>query len=142
MDATPLCCSLHARGEQLMDDTRKQHRLMVKKIVPGRPFAGPLAVLLRGDNVHLAAVRNISVAGVGLVTSQRLEVGGELVAKLFTATREFLCARTVCVVHVTPRIDPCFDVGGLFDQPLSQEQLHALVANHARCGELSAYRAC
>ncbi len=127
MSHWPLFTLRRAPDGQRIQDERAHLRLTVGRTAPGHDLAGALAVLLADDGVHLAAIRDVSPAGVGLVTNQRFKVGAELVVKVFTARRELLCTRTLRVAHATPREDPCFNVGGAFEQPLTHEQLQALV---------------
>jgi hypothetical protein len=137
MSHTPLFTLRHAPNGLRIRDDRAHFRLTVGRAALSHDFAGALAVMLAGGRVHVAAVRDVSSAGLGLATNQGFKVGTEMVVKLFTARREFLCTRTLRVAHATSREDACFNVGGTFDQPLTHEQLQALVEGAPARSELN-----
>ena len=71
-------------------------------------------------------VRDASLAGIGLITHRRVDVGATLAITLTHPDRGFAKTILVKVSHVTP-VHGGFLVGGVFDAPLTYQELTALV---------------
>jgi hypothetical protein len=69
--------------------------------------------------LELAAVRDISQSGVGLLFRRHLQPGRTVLLNLFNARRNFACRLVMRVVYVSPQPDATFRVGGAFTQELS-----------------------
>jgi hypothetical protein len=75
-------------------------------------------------------VRNISRGGVGLLLRHCFRPGTSLSVELRAGTGAVLRTVTLRVVHATPDDDggtPCWLLGCAFDQPLSADELDALL---------------
>jgi PilZ domain len=73
-----------------------------------------------------AKIRNVSMDGIGLVLSRRLEPGALMAVSLSNPARNFARTMLIRVVHVTPE-HGVFLVGGTFNTPLTYEELTTLV---------------
>jgi hypothetical protein len=90
----------------------------------GCTFAGRVA-----EDLGPVKLRDVSMSGVGLLVSRRVEVGSLLVLGLATAPGAAnAVAKTVLVrvAHVTA-VPGGFLVGGTFAEPLSYQEFTALV---------------
>jgi hypothetical protein len=73
-----------------------------------------------------AKVKNVSMDGIGLVVTRRVEPGSLLAVSLTNQAHGFAKTVLVRVVHVTPQ-PGAFLVGGTFNTPLTYQELAALV---------------
>jgi hypothetical protein len=71
-------------------------------------------------------IRDVSMAGIGLLLSRRVEVGALLAVTLANPARGFTKTVLVKITHVTPR-DAAFLVGGTFSVPLTYQEMSTLV---------------
>jgi hypothetical protein len=71
-------------------------------------------------------IRDISMAGIGLLLSRRVEVGAMLAVTLANPARGFTKTVLVQITHVTPR-DAAFLVGGTFNVPLTYQEMTTFV---------------
>jgi hypothetical protein len=71
-------------------------------------------------------VRDVSMHGIGLLVSRRIEVGALIVVVLVNQVRGFNKAALVRVAHVTA-ITGGYLVGGSFVTPLTYQEMSALV---------------
>lgn len=71
-------------------------------------------------------IKNISMDGIGLLVTRRVEPGALLAITLSNPTRGFSRTMLVRVVHATPQLAGWL-VGGTFNTPLSYQELTALV---------------
>lgn len=71
-------------------------------------------------------IKNISMDGIGLLVSRRVEPGSLLAVTLSNPTRGFAKTMLVRVVHVTPQLAGWL-VGGTFNTPLTYQELTTLV---------------
>jgi hypothetical protein len=101
-------------------DRRAAERMPV---VPGAActFAAPVA-----EGLGPVRIRDASLNGIGLIALRRVEVGATLVVTLANPDRGFAKTVLVKVSHVTPTPGGVL-VGGLFDTPLTFQELTALV---------------
>jgi hypothetical protein len=106
-----------------MADTTDRRAAERMPVGPGTAcaFAAPV-----GEGIGAVRVRDASLAGVGLVTHRKVEVGATLVVTLTNPDRGFAKTVLVKVTHVTP-VPGGFLVGGLFDAPLTYQELTTLV---------------
>jgi hypothetical protein len=72
------------------------------------------------ENFGPAKIKNVSMDGIGLVLSRRLEPGALLAVSLSNAARNIARTMLVRVVHVTPE-QGVYLVGGEFTTPLTYE---------------------
>jgi hypothetical protein len=84
-------------------------------------FLGPVA-----EDFGPAKLQNISLEGVGLLLTRRVETGALLAVTLTNAARGFVKTVLVRVVHATPQPGGCL-VGGTFSVPLTYQELTTLV---------------
>lgn len=111
-------------------DRRAAERMPVKAAT-SCAFAGRVV-----EDFGQAKIRDVSMNGVGLVVSRRVEIGSLLVITLVSdapnpmngagAPQKFVKTLYVRVAHVTP-IHGGFLVGGTFNEPLSYQEFTALV---------------
>jgi hypothetical protein len=73
-----------------------------------------------------AKIRNISMEGIGVLVSRRIEPGTLLAITLTNPARAFTKTVLVRVVHATPQPGGCL-VGGTFSTPLTYQELTTLV---------------
>lgn len=78
------------------------------------------------DDFGPGRIKNISMEGIGLHLTRRVEPGMRLAVSLSNATKRFTKTVIVRVVHTTPERG-AFLVGGTFDTPLTYQELTALV---------------
>lgn len=101
-------------------DRRAQERLPVSGDT-GCAFVGPVA-----EDFGAAKIKNISLDGIGLVVSRRVEPGTLLAVTLSNAAKNFTKTVLVRVAHATPQHGGCL-IGGTFNTPLTYQELTALV---------------
>ena len=87
----------------------------------------PLTVRRPDEGWCLAQVRDISVAGIGLVLSRRFEPGAILTIDLPRTSPRFSPMLLARVVHTTELAEGGWMVGCEFANHLSQDDLRALV---------------
>jgi hypothetical protein len=85
------------------------------------PFASPAA-----EDFGPVRVRDISMEGIGLILSRRIETGGLLALTLTNAAKGFTKSVIVRVTHATPVGSNCL-VGGAFTVPLTYQELTLFV---------------
>jgi hypothetical protein len=73
-----------------------------------------------------AKVKNVSMEGIGLIVTRRVEPGSLLAVSLANKAHGFAKTVLVRVMHVTPQ-PGAFLVGGTFNVPLTYQELAALV---------------
>ena len=78
------------------------------------------------DDFGPARIQNISMDGIGLLLSSRVEPGTMLAVTLVNAARGINKTVLVRVAHTTPQPGGCL-VGGTFSPPLTYQELTALV---------------
>ena len=78
------------------------------------------------EDFGAALVRDISLNGIGLVVTRKVEVGTLLVIELVNQAREFSKPMMVRVAHVTP-VNGGFLIGGEFTTPLMYQEFTGLV---------------
>jgi hypothetical protein len=71
-------------------------------------------------------IKDISMEGIGLLISRKLETGSLLAITLSNQSKNFAKTVMVQVVHVTPQVGIHL-VGGKFTSPLTYQELTALV---------------
>jgi hypothetical protein len=71
-------------------------------------------------------IKDISMSGIGLVVSRRVEPGALLAVQLANRARDFQKTVLVRVIHVAP-VAGGFQVGGTFSSPLTYQELSTLV---------------
>lgn len=84
------------------------------------------AVAPLGPDVGPAKLRDVSMAGLGVVLTRPAEVGARLALTLTNAEKGFAKVVIVRVTHVTP-VPGGYLIGGDFDTPLAYQELTALV---------------
>jgi hypothetical protein len=72
-------------------------------------------------------IKNISMSGVGLITSEAVAVGMMLAVKLVNPGKVFTKTALMRVVHVTPASGGMWLVGCNLDTPLTYDELRNLV---------------
>jgi hypothetical protein len=85
------------------------------------PFLSPVV-----EDFGPVKIRDISMQGVGLLVSRRVEPGALLAVALANPARGFSKTVLVRVVHVTP-LGGGFLVGGTFATPLTYQEMSTLV---------------
>ncbi len=85
------------------------------------PFLSPVV-----EDFGLVRIKDISMAGIGLVASRRVETGTLLAVTLANPARGFQKTVLVRVIHVAPQVGG-FLVGGAFSTPLTYQELSTLV---------------
>jgi hypothetical protein len=71
-------------------------------------------------------IRDISMDGIGLLMSRKVEAGATLAVNLANPARNFAKTVIVKVAHVTPQVG-IYLIGGKFVSPLTYQELTALV---------------
>jgi hypothetical protein len=85
------------------------------------PFVSPVV-----EDFGAARIRDVSMNGVGLMLSRRVEPGTLLAVTLANQARGFKKTVTVRVTHATP-MSGCYLVGGTFITPLTYQEMTTLV---------------
>jgi hypothetical protein len=85
------------------------------------PFLSPVV-----EDFGTVKIRDVSMQGVGLLVSRRLEPGSLLTVVLANPVRNFSKTVLVRVVHVTA-LGASFLVGGTFVTPLTYQEMSVLV---------------
>jgi hypothetical protein len=85
------------------------------------PFVGPVS-----EGLGTAKIKDLSMQGVGLIMSRRVEPGSLLAVTLSNAAKGFRKTVLVRVAHATPVPGGCL-VGGTFDTPLTYQEMSTLV---------------
>ncbi len=85
------------------------------------PFVSPVV-----ENFGPVKIRDISMAGVGLVSSRKVEPGTRLSVTLANAAKGFSKTVLVRVMHATP-LAGGYLLGGTFDVPLTYQEMTTLV---------------
>jgi hypothetical protein len=104
----------------VMTDQRVTERFAVNKGT-SCSFAMPVV-----EDTGPVKVRDISMDGVGLLLTYRVEVGSLLAVGLTNAAKGFSRTVLVRVTHVTPN-GGGFHVGGTFLTPISYQEMTTLV---------------
>jgi hypothetical protein len=86
-------------------------------IVVAGPFVKP----------DLAAVRDISRGGIGLILARRIQPGKVVTLNLFNVTRNFACQVVMRVIYTNKQADGSYFVGGAFGEELIDEEVQWLV---------------
>lgn len=94
--------------------------------MPVGPETGCTFIARVVEDAGAARIRDVSMDGVGLILTRRVEVGSVLFVGLSNPTHAFSKTVRVRVAHVTP-VHGGFLVGGSFDTPLTYQDLTALV---------------
>jgi hypothetical protein len=76
-----------------------------------------------GEDLGPIRFKNLSLQGIGLVTSKKVDVGALLAVKLVNPAKKVTKTLLVRVAHVTPQPGNTFLVGGTLDPPLTYEEL-------------------
>jgi hypothetical protein len=74
-----------------------------------------------------ARVRDISVSGIGLVATNKIEAGTPLIIELKSVALLPTLTLPARVAHATPRASGSWLIGCQFDEPLTDEQVQALL---------------
>ncbi len=74
-----------------------------------------------------AKFKNISLNGVGLITSERLSIGLMLAVKLVNPIKNFSKTALTRVVHVTPIPNNSYLIGAEWDTALTYDELKFFV---------------
>lgn len=85
-------------------------------------FASPVL-----DDFGPVKLKNISLKGVGLVTSEKLSVGLMMAIKLANRSMNFSKTALARVVHVTPMPGNSYHVGCEWDTPLTYDEFKFFV---------------
>jgi hypothetical protein len=101
-------------------DRRAEERIPVNAGT-GCTFAGHVT-----EDVGPAKIRDVSMTGIGLILSRRVEVGSHLAISVSNAAQKFSKTLVVRVIHVTA-VPGGFLVGGTLNEPLTYQELTALV---------------
>jgi hypothetical protein len=101
-------------------DRRASERIAVNTAT-GCSFVGPVA-----EDAGPGKIRDVSLEGVGLVMMKQVAVGSLLVVVLSNPAQKLSKTVLVRVAHVTA-VHGGFLVGGTFTEPLTYQELTALV---------------
>jgi hypothetical protein len=101
-------------------DRRAAERLPVNAGT-GCTFAGQVT-----EDFGQVKVRDVSMTGIGLLLSRRVEIGTLLAVSVSNAAQKFNKTLLVKVAHVTP-VHGGFLVGGTLNDPLTYQELTSLV---------------
>jgi hypothetical protein len=85
-------------------------------------FAGQVA-----QDLGSVRIKNVSMEGIGLLTTKSVDVGAVLVVGISNKARAFSRVMLVRVAHVTAQMGGTFLVGGTFETPLTYQDLTTLV---------------
>lgn len=102
-------------------DKRSEERFPVSANV-SCPLASPIAA-----DFGPVRIKNVSLKGVGLITTKRPEVNSLMAVKLINPAKNFARTALLRVIHVTPQAGGSFLVGGDWDTPLTYDELCSLV---------------
>lgn len=102
------------------NDRRKEIRMEVSKTTTCS-FGGTVM-----DDLGPVKVRDLSMAGVGLLLGREVEVGNWLAIGLSNTPKGINKTVLVHVTHVTP-VPGGFLVGGNFETPLSYQELTSFI---------------
>lgn len=101
-------------------DRRAQER-----IVPGADsscsFVSPVV-----EDFGPAKIKDLSMQGIGLILSRKVEPGSVLAVTLTNGPKSFTKTVLVKVIHVTPQPGGAL-IGGTFTTPLSYQEFTSLV---------------
>lgn len=101
-------------------DRRAAERMAVSAAA-GCTFAGQVS-----EEIGPVKLRDVSMNGVGLLLSRRVEVGDLLVLTLANPAQKLAKMVLVRVAHVTP-VPGGFLIGGTLTEPFTYQELTALV---------------
>ena len=101
-------------------DRRAAERLPVNAAT-SCTFAGQVT-----EDFGQAKIRDVSMTGIGLLVSRRVEIGALLAVAVSNAAQKFSKTLLVRVAHVTP-VHGGFLVGGTLNEPLTYQELTSLV---------------
>ena len=73
-----------------------------------------------------AKIKNISMDGIGLLMTRKVEVGALVAVTLANPAKNFVKTVLVRVAHATPQPGGCL-IGGTFSAPLSYQELSTMV---------------
>jgi hypothetical protein len=85
-------------------------------------FASPVI-----ENFGPVKIKNVSLKGVGLILSQKVEPGSMLAVTVANAVKKFTKTGIVRVIHVTPQPGGTYVIGGDWATPLTYEELCNLI---------------
>src|SRR5262245_6661281 len=85
------------------------------------PFLSPVV-----EDFGAAKVKDVSMVGVGLLTSKRVEVGTTMAVTLANQAKGFAKTVVIKVMHATP-VAGGYLVGGTFVVPLTYQEMTTLV---------------
>jgi hypothetical protein len=103
------------------DADRRAAERMPVNAQSGCTFAGQVV-----SDLGAVKIRDVSLTGVGLVVGRKVEVGAMLAVGLANPAKGYARTMLVRVAHVTA-IPGGFLVGGSFAEPLTYQELTALV---------------
>lgn len=98
-------------------DRREAERFPVSANV-ACTFAAPIA-----EDIGPVKIKNISLTGIGFITSKKLESNARLLVKIENAAKKFTKTVLVHIVHITPQAGGIYLVGATLDVPLTYEEL-------------------
>ena len=101
-------------------DRRAQERFQVNTDT-SCSFVSPVV-----EDFGPARIKNISMDGIGLLMTRKVEVGALVAVTLANPAKNFVKTVLVRVAHATPQPGGCL-VGGTFDVPLTYQELTTLV---------------
>ncbi len=103
----------------------RERRASVRYTIPGA--AEWFIHVLVGEETCTAAVRDISIGGIGFLINRQLEPGNLIRVELTNASQLFSDLRQARVAHVLPQVEGNFLTGCQFAEPLTYEQIYALL---------------
>lgn len=80
-----------------------------------------------GNPHSQAFVRDVSLAGLGIVISHPLEAGEIVSIELYHPLQKCWYLKLLRVVHVTPQDDGTWYVGGTFSRSLAEQEVRELL---------------
>ena len=101
------------------------------------PFLGTnrLVVIVSTDEEQTVGyAEDLSANGIGIVLDRVLDVGAEVILRLWNTDARYGCLRTGEVIHTRLRPEGSYVVGCQFDHLLQGEQLVALTQHEVRRG--------
>ena len=81
-------------------------------------FASPVV-----EDFGPVKIKNISLKGIGLITSRKVEVGQQMVLKIGNPSKNFTKTVIFRIAHITAQAGGTYLIGGDFDTPLSYEEM-------------------